>query len=103
MYLPLCKVADTPFHIQGDDVCTDKAICLDVIFSSFGGFFVTHRDALSGSQFIFNVIIIKAAAMGLWGSKSYISLFKDKLKLAFCSFIKLKHIEAKLGRTIFIP
>ena len=23
VYLPLCKVADTPFHIQGDDVITD--------------------------------------------------------------------------------
>ena len=33
MYLPLCKVADTPFHIQGDDVqCLQTVIGLMPFF-----------------------------------------------------------------------
>ena len=28
VYLPLCKVADTPFHIQGDHVCIIPASCV---------------------------------------------------------------------------
>ena len=29
VYLPLCEVADTPFHIQGDDVCLFPAALAD--------------------------------------------------------------------------
>ena len=28
VYLPPHKVADTPFHIKGDDVCICKGVCL---------------------------------------------------------------------------
>ena len=39
VYLPLCKVADTPYHIQGDDMCTatgDKVSGSDMVFKEAG-------------------------------------------------------------------
>ena len=32
VYLPLCKVADTPFHIQGDDMNTNSVLQINCIF-----------------------------------------------------------------------
>ena len=32
VYLPLHEVADTPFHIQEDGMCTDKVVGVDYIY-----------------------------------------------------------------------
>ena len=34
VYLPLCKVADTPFHIQRDDICYIKVFEVYIIIKS---------------------------------------------------------------------
>ena len=35
VYLPLCKVADTPFHIQGDAVCCHAEVNKQLLLSAF--------------------------------------------------------------------